>query len=64
VLDGLRGVLFASGAAYQFDWSHEIRRCLVSNAHVLAGRDRRGSSDWLPRQVSTDEASGSISADR
>lgn len=38
-------------------------RCLVSTAHVLAGRVRRGSSDWLPRQISSDEASGSISAD-
>ena len=38
-------------------------RCLVSTAHVLAGRVRRGNSDWLPRQVRFDEASGSISAD-
>nr|WP_256995401.1 LysR family substrate-binding domain-containing protein [Rhizobium sp. L1K21] len=29
-------------------------RCLVSTAHVLAGRVRRGNSDWLPRQVSSD----------
>lgn len=38
-------------------------RCLVSTAHVLAGRVRRGNSDWLPRQISSEVASGSISAD-
>ncbi len=38
-------------------------RCLVSTAHVLAGLVRRGSSDWLPRQISFGVDSGSISAD-
>ena len=38
-------------------------RCLVSTAHVLAGKVRRGSSDWLPRQVSSEVVSGSICAD-
>lgn len=37
-------------------------RCLVSTAHVLAGRVRRGNSDWLPRQITSDEAPGSTSA--
>ena len=37
-------------------------RCLVSTAHVLAGRVRRGSSDWLPHQISSDGSSGPISA--
>lgn len=26
-------------------------RCLVSTAHMLAGRVRRGNSDWLPRRL-------------
>lgn len=38
-------------------------RCLVSTAHVLAGRVRRGNSDWLPRQINSGEASDAISAD-
>ncbi|MBW8636337.1 hypothetical protein K1W69_03975 [Hoeflea sp. WL0058] len=63
MLDGLRGLLFASGEAYQFDWNREIRRCLASNAHILAIRDRRGSFDWLSRQISADEASDPIPAD-
>ena len=36
-------------------------RCLVSTAHVLAGRVRRGSSDWLPRRINSGVTTGSPS---
>lgn len=38
-------------------------RCLVSTAHVFAGRVRRGSSDWLPRRLDVRASAGVTSAD-
>ncbi|MEO1985174.1 MAG: LysR family transcriptional regulator [Martelella sp.] len=38
-------------------------RCLVSTAHVLAGRVRRGNSDWLPRRLDVTASAGATSAD-
>lgn len=38
-------------------------RCLISTAHVLARRVRRGNSDWLPDPISSQASSWSISAD-
>ncbi|MCZ4292243.1 LysR family transcriptional regulator [Hoeflea alexandrii] len=38
-------------------------RCLVSTAHVLAGRVRRGNSDWLPRRLDVKASVDVTSAD-
>lgn len=38
-------------------------RCLVSTAHVLAGRVRRGNSDWLPRRLDVKVPVGEPSGD-
>lgn len=39
------------GAIWPAENDNPAPRCLISTAHVLAGRVRRGSYDWLARAV-------------